>query len=111
NFQLPAVGWFYILSHFHYAVIIKVQTGNRNIAFRMLRFLFNAGSFAVFINFDHPKALGITHAVAEDGGSAQVLDGFFQLRTKTLPVKYIITQNESYIIITDKLLTYRKGLG
>src|SRR5699024_73076 len=84
---------------------------NRNIAFRMLRFLFNAGSFAVFINFDHPKALGITHAVAEDGGSAQVLDGFFQLRTKTLPVKYIITQNESYIIITDKLLTYRKGLG
>src|SRR5699024_8352245 len=111
NFQLPAVGWFYILSHFHYAVIIKVQTGNRNIAFGSVGLFFNALCFAVVINFHHPKALGITHAIAKDGGSAQVLDGFFQFGTKTLPVKYIIAQNESYIIITDKLLTYRKGLG
>ena len=113
DFQFSTRGRLNTLGYFHHLIGIKIKTHNGIIGLRDLRFLFDAENIPGPVKLSYTIAFGITYPITKN--SCFVLrfgcmDCFTQHTGKTLPIKDIITKNQTYRIIAYKLLTNNKCL-
>src|SRR5207247_728610 len=81
-------------------IVVNVKPGHGEMAFRLLRFLFEADGFAIGVEFDNTVAFRVSHLIAKNARAA-----FDRERVAVeieFPIKNVIAKNEGRAGVVDK---------
>jgi len=112
-FQFTSSRWFYISSHIHNLIRIKIQSDNCIVRFRRCGFFFNTQRITVFIKVNDTITLRIIHIIAKHCSLLLLLriaDRICEHSWKALSIKDIVTKNEANWIAADKIATDDESL-
>ncbi len=91
-------------------IIVKIEAGNGEVGFGILRFFFDPDHFARLIKFRNAIGGRIGDMIAEDRRACLPRSRAFEKVTETAGIKNIIAENQSRMIITDMFCPNNKGL-
>ena len=110
NFDFSPCGRFDLLCNFHDLVVIEVKTRYRIIALRVLRLFLDGKCNPVLSELHHSVSARISDVITEDRRSLFSLRYLFQHTGEALSVKNIIAQNQSYMVLSDKIFSNQKSV-
>ena len=93
----------------HHLIIVNVKAGDRVVALRLLRLLFDRQRLAFAVELHHPVAFGIIDVIPKDRGASFEISESFVKRVRS--IEDIVAQNQCDCVLTDERLRNKKRLG
>ena len=110
DFQLAARTGLDGFGDVHHLVVVKIQAGDRKVAFRLFGLFFDAGGCARLVKRHHAITLWVVHMVGKYGGTAGLLVCIGQQGVQVVAVKDVVTQHQRTGAVANELLTDDEGL-
>lgn len=114
DFLLSASAWLYILCYLNYIIGIYIESCDSKRRLRYCRFFYDSDNSIMGIKFYDTISLWISHFVRKHDRFSFILSSLntcFEHMTESLPIKDIISQYQTDIILADKIFPNCKGLS
>src|SRR5690606_1460082 len=96
--ELPPGAGLQVPSDVDHLVVIEVEAGHREVALRLRRLLLDRAGAPIPVERHDPIALGIAHAVAEDGGAFAAGRRTLHEFGEPISVEDVVTEHEAYAV-------------
>jgi hypothetical protein len=93
------------------AVVVEVEPGHRVVRPRLLRLLLEPDGAAARVELHDAVALGIAHAIGEDGRAALATCGVGEQCGQAVAVEDVVAEGEGHAVPAHEVASDQEGLG